>query len=175
MGQPDYYALLGVGRDASTDDIRRAYVARARRHHPDATAGGVDDGGRAMQALNEAWWTLRDPGRRALHDRELGIVPRRQAWSSGEFTGAVDPDEVHVPVDSQRPEQGPPGRAGDLLLFIPPAFLFGALACFALGMLMFNGPLLGAGVALLLLSGLSFLVAPFAALARHRRSLRRSR
>lgn len=178
MGQPDYYAVLGVARDASTDDIRRAYVARARLLHPDTVGIGEGDGGRAMQLVNAAWWVLRDPGRRANHDRELGVAPRPGA-TPDPFRpaggGAGDPDERHVPVDAQHPEPGPIGRAGDLLLFIPPAFLFGALACFALGMLMFNASLLGIGIVMLLLSGVSFVVAPFAALARDRRALRRSR
>jgi molecular chaperone DnaJ len=45
----DPYAVLGVRPDARPDDIRRAWVALARRHHPDR--GGDPD---AMLAVNEA-------------------------------------------------------------------------------------------------------------------------
>jgi molecular chaperone DnaJ len=62
-----HYELLGVPSDATPDEIRSAYRRAARRHHPDADGG--DD--RAMAAVNEAWHTLGDPGRRLDYDRQL--------------------------------------------------------------------------------------------------------
>ena len=63
----DPYEVLGVPRDASTRQIRAAYVARARLAHPDLVGRkGLD----LMRALNEAWEILKDEVRKATWDRE---------------------------------------------------------------------------------------------------------
>jgi hypothetical protein len=54
MRERDPYAVLGVRRGASPDEIRRAWVDLARRHHPDR---GGDPA--TMQAINDAWAALR--------------------------------------------------------------------------------------------------------------------
>lgn len=55
--------------DASAEQIRAAYRARARRAHPDMTGGSASSAG--MAALNEAWRVLGDPARRQAYDRTL--------------------------------------------------------------------------------------------------------
>jgi len=63
----DPYEVLGVPRDASTRQIRAAYVARARLAHPDLVGRkGLD----VMRALNEAWAILKDEVHKATWDRE---------------------------------------------------------------------------------------------------------
>ncbi len=66
----DPYAVLGVARDAPIGNIRRAYVALARRTHPDMHP---DDPAAAerMRRINEAWETLSDTESRAACDRFL--------------------------------------------------------------------------------------------------------
>jgi curved DNA-binding protein CbpA len=66
-GHLDPYAVLGVPRDASEAQIRRAYRRTARRVHPDVASGVSED----MALVNEAWFLLRDPARRAAHDAHL--------------------------------------------------------------------------------------------------------
>jgi curved DNA-binding protein len=63
----DYYETLGVSRDASDDEIRRAYRTLARRYHPDVNK----DPGAAerFSEISEAYEVLRDPDRRAEYDR----------------------------------------------------------------------------------------------------------
>lgn len=61
----DPYEVLGVPRWASTQEIRAAYVERARHAHPDLVGGrGLE----VMRALNDAWEVLKDQGRRAAYD-----------------------------------------------------------------------------------------------------------
>lgn len=60
----DLYAVLDVGRDASPDDIKRAYRRKAREHHPDA--GGDEE---RFKQVTRAYEVLSDPERRRRYDR----------------------------------------------------------------------------------------------------------
>ena len=60
----DLYAVLDVARDASADEIKRAYRRQAREHHPDA--GGDEE---RFKELNRAYEVLSDPERRRRYDR----------------------------------------------------------------------------------------------------------
>jgi curved DNA-binding protein CbpA len=70
----DYYGVLGVARDASKHEIRRAYWQLARRHHPDA--GPQPGGERRFVTVARAYEVLRDPVKRARYDRQLGLARR---------------------------------------------------------------------------------------------------
>ena len=63
----DYYVVLGVAKDASEADIKRAFRELARKHHPDIAAEG-DDGER-FREINEAYTVLSDRDNRARYDR----------------------------------------------------------------------------------------------------------
>lgn len=67
VASQDYYAALGVPRDASAEDIRRAYRSLARRYHPDVNKEpGAED---RFKEISEAYEVLRDPEKRARYDR----------------------------------------------------------------------------------------------------------
>ncbi len=62
----DYYSVLGVERDASASDIKKAYRRLARKYHPDVSK--EKDAATRMAELNEAHAVLGDPERRAAYD-----------------------------------------------------------------------------------------------------------
>jgi molecular chaperone DnaJ len=61
----DYYAVIGVRRDADEADIKRAYRELARTYHPDLNPEGTD----RFKEINEAYAVLSDKDRRARYDR----------------------------------------------------------------------------------------------------------
>src|SRR3954469_18613087 len=72
----DYYEVLGVGRDATPDDIRKAYRKLARKHHPDVNPNDPTAEER-FKEVSEANEVLSDPEKRAKYD-ELG-----ENWKNG--------------------------------------------------------------------------------------------
>ena len=66
MEYKDYYQVMGVGRDASADDIKRAYRKLARKYHPDVSK--EKDAEAKFKEVGEAYEVLRDPEKRAAYD-----------------------------------------------------------------------------------------------------------
>jgi molecular chaperone DnaJ len=64
----DLYQVLGVRRDASEEDLKRAYRAKAREFHPDANQGDSDTS-EQFKEVSLAYEVLKDPERRARYDR----------------------------------------------------------------------------------------------------------
>ena len=68
MAKQDYYATLGVARDASADDLKRAYRKLAMQHHPDRNPGDKQAEAK-FKEINEAYDCLKDEQKRAAYDR----------------------------------------------------------------------------------------------------------
>jgi DnaJ-class molecular chaperone len=83
MGR-DFYAILGVPRDADAATLKKAYRALAMKWHPDKNPGNQDEAQVKFQEIGEAYETLSNPEKRAVFDRygEEGLRP------SGGLSGA---------------------------------------------------------------------------------------
>lgn len=104
----DYYQILGLSKNATQDDIKKAYRKLARKHHPDLNPNDKN-AHKQFQLINEANEVLSDPGKRKKYDqygkdwqhaeqfeqakqsRQSGQY-RQQEWDSGgqSFTGGFD-------------------------------------------------------------------------------------
>ncbi|MCR5336863.1 MAG: molecular chaperone DnaJ [Synergistes sp.] len=75
-GKKDYYEILGVGREASADEIKKAYRTLTRKYHPDANPGNKEAEAKYKE-INEAHEVLSDPQKRAQYDQfgYVGDVP----------------------------------------------------------------------------------------------------
>jgi curved DNA-binding protein len=67
MKYKDYYAILGVERSASPDDVKKAYRRLARKYHPDVSK--EPDAEERFKEVAEAYETLKDPEKRAAYEQ----------------------------------------------------------------------------------------------------------
>ncbi len=90
----DYYQRLGVARDATTEEIKRAYRKLALKYHPDRNEGSKDAEAK-FKEVTEAYEVLRDSEKRATYDRfgEQGL--RERAGGAG-FGGFDFADAIEV-------------------------------------------------------------------------------
>jgi curved DNA-binding protein len=72
----DYYQIMGISRDASQDEIKRAYRKMARKYHPDVSK--ESDAEARFKEVGEAYEVLKDPEKRAAYD-QLGAN-----WKAGQ-------------------------------------------------------------------------------------------
>lgn len=68
MEEKDYYTILGVSRDASQEEIKKAFRRLVHEHHPDKHKGDKEQEER-FKRVNEAYEVLKDPDKRAKYDR----------------------------------------------------------------------------------------------------------
>ena len=87
----DLYEILGVSKDASESEIKKAFRRRARELHPDVNkAADAED---QFKELNEAYDVLSDPNKRAHYDR-FGTIPGAAGGGYGGGSGYVDFDDL---------------------------------------------------------------------------------
>lgn len=79
MKYKDYYATLGIARDADLDKVKKAYRKLARKHHPDMSV--APDAEAQFKEAAEAYATLKDPVKRAAYDA-LGQRPAGEEFAA---------------------------------------------------------------------------------------------
>lgn len=119
----DYYATLGVKREATAEEVKTAYRRLARKFHPDVSK---EDNAEAMfKEVAEAYETLKDPEKRAAYD-QLGSHPPGQEFRpppdwGRQFTDGqggfddIDLSDLFAGLAGHRQRRGP-GRPADLPL-----------------------------------------------------------
>jgi curved DNA-binding protein CbpA len=99
----DPYFVLGVARQASGEEIARAYRRAARASHPD---GGGAGSAERFQTVSDAYQVLRDPRRRAVYDRSHPPARPRTAGTPGGSVRYAAPGSQHL-VLGRRAESEP--------------------------------------------------------------------
>src|SRR5512140_1290133 len=97
--QPDYYALLGVKKTATADEIRKAFRKLARKHHPDVNPGNKSAEEKFKQ-ISEANDILSDPKKRKIYD-QLGY-----------YSDNIDPATAEAYARAQQGGYGPSAGGG---------------------------------------------------------------
>jgi len=77
----DYYSTLGINKNASQDEIKKAYKKMSMQHHPDRTGG--DDS--KFKEINEAYQTLNDPKKKQMYDQFGTADPRQRSYNSQNY------------------------------------------------------------------------------------------
>ena len=83
MEYRDYYQTLGVARDASKDEVQKAYRKLARKFHPDVNK--AEEAEAKFKEINEAYEVLKDPEKRSKYD-QFG-----SAWKQAQASGSPPP------------------------------------------------------------------------------------
>ncbi len=95
--KPDFYEILGVDRDASQEEIKKAYRRLARKYHPDVNPGD-EEAEAKFKELSQAYQTLKDPEKRKKYD-QFG-----EAWEQAQHSGQWQQGDFR---DFVRTEFGP--------------------------------------------------------------------
>ncbi|MFW5946001.1 MAG: molecular chaperone DnaJ [Candidatus Natronoplasma sp.] len=84
MAEEDYYEVLGVDKDASKDEIKRAYRKKAKKYHPDKNPDNQEEAREKFKKISEAYEVLADDEKRKRYDR-YGKRGVKQEFSGGDF------------------------------------------------------------------------------------------
>ncbi len=93
MAENDYYKILGVGRDATADDIKKAYRKLAMKYHPDKAKGDKKQAEEKFKQISEAYAVLSVPDKKKEYD-EFGSQVFRQKFSQEDIFRGGDFSDI---------------------------------------------------------------------------------
>lgn len=111
----DYYEVLGVGKDASAEDIKKSYRKLARQYHPDVNKEA--DAENKFKEVKEAYDVLSDDGKRSTYDRYGHVDPNQGMGGGGgaDFGGGFgDIFDMFFGGGGGRRDPNAPQRGNDL-------------------------------------------------------------
>ena len=88
MANKDYYEILGVDKNASEDELKKAYRKLAKKYHPDANPDNKKEAEAKFKEVNEAYEVLSNPEKRKMYD-QFGTADPNQGFggAGGPFRG----------------------------------------------------------------------------------------
>jgi molecular chaperone DnaJ len=110
MAKEDYYQLLGVERNVSPEDLKKAYRKKAVQHHPDKNQGNKE-AEEMFKKVSEAYEVLQDPDKRAAYDRY-----GHAAFEGAGARGAAGAGGFHDPFDIFRDVFNQGGGGGGIFV-----------------------------------------------------------
>src|SRR5579871_271642 len=96
--RPDYYKILGVGKNATEEQIKKAYRSLARKYHPDRNPGDKQAEAH-FKEVQDAYDVLSDKTKRAQYDRFGHAGPQAGAGPGGFHWGGGGPGNGTFEVD----------------------------------------------------------------------------
>ncbi|XP_073002424.1 chaperone protein dnaJ 1, mitochondrial isoform X2 [Typha latifolia] len=84
--EKDYYEILGVSKDATRDDVKKAFRSLAKKYHPDTNKNNPA-AKRKFQEIREAYEILGDPEKRAEYDREISKGAEEVRYAANDAGG----------------------------------------------------------------------------------------
>jgi molecular chaperone DnaJ len=135
----DYYEVLGLGKSASEEDIKKAYRKLAKQHHPDLNPNDKNAEAK-FKAVNEAYEILSDPQKKRNYDQfgHAGVDPNYNPGGSGSgfggfggFSGFGFEDILgdFFGGSSRRYDPAAPIRGGDRNVSVTVSFMEAAKGC----------------------------------------------
>jgi curved DNA-binding protein len=93
MAEMDYYQVLGVSRDATADEIKKAYRKLAMKYHPDKAKGDKKQAEEKFKQISEAYAVLTNPEKKKAYD-EFGSQAFRAKFSQEDIFRGFDFNEI---------------------------------------------------------------------------------